>query len=343
MNWRTLIPAALVVCIVVVGCDKSPEIEQDAAASVPNVITADIQAGIEKHIDEQTQRGNGFYILDHEGKELKLKLVRVHTEYLANLGPREHFACIDMATPDGDVYDVDFFLAGDPGNMTVTETTVHKFNGQPNYVWKQKRDKTWHRIEVDDAPPEVLGAIKGSDQFEFLYQATLPQLTDAARMWIPIPTTDAFQTVEVTSITTPGEHQMLKDVEHGNTVMFLNLDAEDSGKTIEIRCQVHRLEKGVYESKADDPKQYLNPENRVPADDRFRTIAEDAVKGKTGDLVRARALYDYVIKTMRYAKAGEGWGQGDAVFACDARHGNCTDFHSLFIALCRAVDIPARF
>ncbi|MHC5181497.1 MAG: transglutaminase-like domain-containing protein [Planctomycetota bacterium] len=248
-----------------------------------------------------------------------------------------------MATPDGDVYDVDFFLTGDPGNMTVTETTIHKFNGKPDYVWKQKRDKTWHRIEVDDAPPEVLGAIQGSDRFEFLYQATLPELADAARMWIPIPTSDAFQTVQTKSIKAPGTMQMLKDSEHGNSVMFLELDADDSGKTIEIRCQVQRLEKGVYESTADDPKQYLNPERMVPADERFRTIAAEVVEGKTGDLVRARALYDHVIETMRYAKAGEGWGQGDAVFACDARHGNCTDFHSYFIALCRAIEIPARF
>ncbi|MHC5090087.1 MAG: transglutaminase-like domain-containing protein, partial [Planctomycetota bacterium] len=306
MNWRMLSPVALGVLVLLGGCGKSPGTEQDAASAVPNVITSDIQAGIEKHIDEQTRAGDGFYCIDHEGDELKLKLVRVHTEYLANLGPRHHFACIDMATPNGDVYDIDFFLTGDPGDMTVTETTVHKFNGQPNYVWKQKRDKTWHRIEVDEAPPEVLGAIKGSDRFEFLYQATLPELTDSARMWIPIPTTDAFQTVEIKSIKTPGTPQMLTD-------------------------SVQRREKGVYESKADDPKQYLNPENRVPADDRFGAIATDVVAGKTGDLVRARALYDHVIQTMRYAKAGEGWGQGDAIYACDAKKGNCTDFHSYFI------------
>ncbi|MHC5075896.1 MAG: transglutaminase-like domain-containing protein, partial [Planctomycetota bacterium] len=59
--------------------------------------------------------------------------------------------------------------------------------------------------------------------------------------------------------------------------------------------------------------------------------------------VRARALYDHTIDRMRYAKYGSGWGKGDAVYACDARTGNCTDFHSYFIALCRSVGIPARF
>ena len=81
----------------------------------------------------------------------------------------------------------------------------------------------------------------------------------------------------------------------------------------------------------------------MPADDRFRSIAEEVVKGKKGDLVRARAIYDHVIDRMRYIKYGDGWGKGDAVYACDAKTGNCTDFHAYFIALAQSVGIPARF
>jgi len=50
-----------------------------------------------------------------------------------------------------------------------------------------------------------------------------------------------------------------------------------------------------------------------------------------------------VIGRMRYDKSGTGWGRGDAKYACDIRTGNCTDFHSYFIALARSVGIPARF
>jgi transglutaminase-like putative cysteine protease len=42
-------------------------------------------------------------------------------------------------------------------------------------------------------------------------------------------------------------------------------------------------------------------------------------------------------------KSGEGWGGGDTIYACDVRKGNCTDFHSLFIGMARASNIPARF
>jgi transglutaminase-like putative cysteine protease len=336
-------PAIVVVCAVLIGCDASQDEQRGTSGSIPNVVTKDIQDGIEKHIEEQTRLGGGYFKLAFGDSELKLKLVRVHTEYLANLGPRRHFACVDLASVDGDVYDVDFFLAGDPGRMTVTETTVHKLNGQPFYVWKQNRDKTWHRRPVEEATPELLGVITGQDEFEFLYQATLPEINDTARMWIPLPAFDSFQTVDITSIETPGERKILQEREHGNRVLFLTLGPQDSGKKIAIRSEVKRLEKFVYEDQASEIERYLAPERLVPADERFRAIAEQVVEGKKGDLVRVRALYDHVIDRMRYMKFGSGWGKGDAVYACDVQTGNCTDFHSYFIALCRAIGIPARF
>ena len=81
----------------------------------------------------------------------------------------------------------------------------------------------------------------------------------------------------------------------------------------------------------------------MPENKDFSKIAEKVVAGKLGSLARARALYDHTIDRMRYMKYGDGWGKGDAIYACDMRTGNCTDFHSYFIALSRAVGIPARF
>jgi transglutaminase-like putative cysteine protease len=58
---------------------------------------------------------------------------------------------------------------------------------------------------------------------------------------------------------------------------------------------------------------------------------------------KARAIYNHVVATVKYDKSGTGWGRGDIYYACDARRGNCTDFHAIFIGYCRAVGIPARF
>ncbi|HCA38644.1 MAG TPA: transglutaminase, partial [Phycisphaerales bacterium] len=92
------------------------------------------------------------------------------------------------------------------------------------------------------------------------------------------------------------------------------------------------------------PAQYLLPERLVPNTTEFKEIAAEALKNKRGgDLVKARALYDHTIDRMQYIKADQKYGKGDAQYACDGGTGNCTDYHSYFIALARSVGIPARF
>ncbi len=335
----------LLCCACITGCEKF--VPRPAAVEpepyVPVIVTGEIQAGIEKHIAEQIALGDGYFTVPFEGKELKLELVRIHVEYLASLAPQRHFACVDMAGADGEFYDIDFFLHGDPGNMTVTETTVHKLNGIPYYIWKQNEDKNWVRAPVDTASNTLLGVRNAPDAFEFRYQATLPEITGSARCWIPIAASDAFQTVTVKSIRAPGTQKTLTDSAHGNRVLFLELGPQDSGKPVEIVYDVFRIEKGAY---ADDPLhavKYLQPERMVPQDDTLKAIAQKAVAGRESALMKARALYDHVIDQMKYKKFGDGWGQGDALYACDALSGNCTDYHAYFIGLARSVGIPARF
>lgn len=341
---KGLLPAVLG-AIILCGCGKprqaAPVLSE--TPDTPSIVTGDIRAGIEKHIAEQVELGDGYFTVLFEGATLKLRLVRVHVEYLASLGPQRHFACVDMASADGQFYDVDFFLEGDPGAMTVTETMVHKLNGKPYYVWKQNEDKHWIRASVEDASKELLGVLTGEDAFEFRYQATLPSLAGPARCWIPLASSDDYQDVTVKSIQTPGRRQTLTDRAHGNRVLFLELGPADSGKPIEIAYEVIRREKSAYPGNPDEAAKHLRPENLVPSDDAMRAIAEKAVDGLDDDLMRARALYDHVMDAMRYQKFGEGWGQGNAVYACNALTGNCTDFHALFIGLARSVGIPARF
>lgn len=213
---------------------------------IPNVVTADIAEGIEAHVDREVEKGGGYFNLPYEGRTLQLHLVRVHLEYLSNLGPREHFACVDLVDVSGDVFDVDFFMKGDPGSMEVTATTVHKKNGQPFYAWDQADDGTWRRIPVDAADPKHLGLITGEDQFTFIYRFQIPALTEQAHLWLPMPSSDQFQTVAVQSINAPGKQQMLTDRAHGNRVLFLDLAPADGSKPVEMRFTVRRREKAAY-------------------------------------------------------------------------------------------------
>ncbi len=316
--------------------DCTPEV-------VPDVVTADISAGIQRHIDAQSAQHDGYMSVPYDGTTLRLKLVRVHTEYLANLGPGKHFACVDMVTEGGEVYDVDFFMEGPAGAMRVTDTHVHKLNGQPFYLWEQETSGTWIRTKVDGASAKLLGIIEGEDRFEFLYQAMVPALTAPARMWVPVPTTDLFQTVTPKEMQVPGTSRTIREKRYKNTVIVTDLAPTDGGKTVRLRFEVVRKEKRAYAGDTEEAKSYLAPERFVPDVEQVRDLASTAVEGKKGSLMRARALYDHTMERMKYMKFGKGWGKGDLHYACDARSGNCTDFHAYFIGLCRSVGIPARF
>ncbi len=315
-------------------------------AAAPEVTIRNIARAIERHIDTETAVNVGVFPVKHDDRVLELQLIRIHMEYLANLGGGVQFACVDLVERDGTVYDVDFFLKGtDPAALTVTETHVHKIDGRPLYAWEQKPDKTWHRVPAEEAGDELLGVIRGEDVFDFTYRFELPELAAPAKIWLPLAQSDAWQTVEILSLETPMPHRTLIDPAHGNKVLYLEAQPEHGGEQIEIRYRVHRKEQSPYAvaEDAESLRKHLQPERLVPLTDQFRKIAREATRDARTDLMRARELYNHVFETFRYQRFGDGWGQGDAVYACDAESGNCTDFHSFFIALSRAVGIPARF
>jgi len=185
--------------------------------------------------------------------------------------------------------------------------------------------------------------VKGSDEFEFVYRVKLPQIKGDARLWIPLAKTDAFQHVTQEKIDIPIKWEKVQDRDYGNDICALHPQPSDSGKTIELRYLVVRKEKAAYPPIGEDPSRFLRPEKLVPLNETFKTLAEQATAGKKDDVDRAKALYDHVLGRMRYDKTGAGWGRGDAIYACDAKTGNCSDFHAYFIALSRSVGIPARF
>ncbi len=187
------------------------------------------------------------------------------------------------------------------------------------------------------------GIIKGSDQFEFVYRVKLPEIKGEARVWLPLARTDSFQTVTAEDVSIPIKWEKVRDRDYGNDICVLHPQPSDSGKTIELRYRVVRREKAAYPANSEDAARFLRPEKLVPVNETFKTLATNATAGKENDLERAKALYDHVIGRMRYDKSGTGSGRGDALYACDARTGNCTDFHAYFIALARSVGIPARF
>ncbi|MGD1157899.1 MAG: transglutaminase-like domain-containing protein [Terriglobia bacterium] len=199
-----------------------------------------------------------------------------------------------------------------------------------------------------------------SRTFLFTYQVTLKAIPTGAkrvRIWIPRSASDTNQTVVLRKVKGPVRLRETREAAFGNHILYGEI-LHPSSSTAEfiVEYQVTRKEysKGGFENlvKAGQGAmgappanlaRFLAPDRLVPIDGKMKELADENTRGKQGAVEKTQALYDYVFHTVRYDKSGTGWGRGDSLWVCDAKHGNCTDFHSLFISLARAERIPARF
>ncbi|MFQ5870327.1 MAG: transglutaminase-like domain-containing protein [Candidatus Zixiibacteriota bacterium] len=182
----------------------------------------------------------------------------------------------------------------------------------------------------------------------------IPANAERIHAWVPLPLSDRWQHLEHFRVDGNLPYRILNEPEYGNRFLLFDLSGAEPGEGAEVVVAVtFRVNRksyralgapGVGESTPQETlARFLAPDRLVPVGGR---VAEEArrVAGEVKDpLVQARRLYDHIVATVTYDKSGEGWGRGDALYACDVRAGNCTDFHSLFIAEARALGIPARF
>lgn len=96
--------------------------------------------GIKGHISAVTEANNGSYPLTdaEEGKDLKLKLVKVHEDKVSYIKKDDaYFACTDFVAGDGTKYDVDFWMKKNPeGKLEVYQTKIHKKDGVPRFTYQ---------------------------------------------------------------------------------------------------------------------------------------------------------------------------------------------------------------
>jgi transglutaminase-like putative cysteine protease len=195
-------------------------------------------------------------------------------------------------------------------------------------------------LGLNAASPQI---IRDDDRFEFYYEVTLPELKGPAQLWLPVAQSGPFQLIDVERTNFPAHTRLLSERATHNNIEYILCDASDSHRKFRVNYRVERIEKYPYAESNPEQSRYLKPDRLVPDDKRFKTIALETVGKQTNAMLRARALYDHVLHRMKYDKTGIGWGRGDAIYACDSGVGNCSDFHSYFIALARSIGIPARF
>ncbi|MFQ5929569.1 MAG: hypothetical protein ACE5MK_07710 [Acidobacteriota bacterium] len=98
-----------------------------------------IKTAMSAHIEARIQEGSGsFKIHDPESDQnLELSFVQIH-DPVRKIEGRGYFACTDFTTADGKtIYDIDFWLNPQEGELVVTDTQIHKVNQNPRYTFQE--------------------------------------------------------------------------------------------------------------------------------------------------------------------------------------------------------------
>ncbi|MCA0304698.1 MAG: transglutaminase [Proteobacteria bacterium] len=183
---------------------------------------------------------------------------------------------------------------------------------------------------------------------------TVEPTRGATRAWIPLPTFEAAEWQRPGNVTWSGNARVaerVRDPRYGAEMLRVEWAADQQNPTLEVTAQVQTRDRAVVPGQGNaaplsDAERKLNlaATELLPTDGLVRDTAMDIVKGKTGDVAKARAIYDWVVEnTFRNPKTlGCGVGDITTMIRTGNLNGKCADLNALFVGLARSAGLPAR-
>jgi transglutaminase-like putative cysteine protease len=184
--------------------------------------------------------------------------------------------------------------------------------------------------------------------------ARIEPTADATKSWIPLPTFEAWDWQKAGNVTWTGNAKVaerVKDPKYGAEMLRVEWAADQQSPVIEVTAQIQAQDRSVVPGQGNaaplsDAERKLNlaATELLPTDGLVRDTAQDIVKGKTGDLAKALAIYDWVVENTFRNAATLGCGVGDitTMLKTGNLNGKCADLNALFVGLARSVGLPAR-
>ncbi len=188
---------------------------------------------------------------------------------------------------------------------------------------------------------------------------SIPQDLQNIDFWFPMPFQDDHQLIfnRVIQAAYPPEFFRFDDVE--NEVIFLSAPGGRKGQPMTYRYtfDVERMEdlrndfsargEGKIDRKAEKAlmERWMKPSTLVPLDKGVRETASTIAGDSKDTLVKARAIYDWLIGNVTYVatvRPAQGVGYGNLAFVLKEKMGNSVDFAAAFVGLSRGAGIPAR-
>lgn len=201
----------------------------------------------------------------------------------------------------------------------------------------------------------------GRRQFKLIqtYDLHAPQGSDGVlNLWIPVPEDTHFQ--QLRSMKFNGNYQdasVTANNSYAAKTLFATWPNAKGKPTMTVEMVIETqdwepMKNGALKnykapkkiSYPADVERYLQPTAHMPVDGIVKQTADRIVGKETDPLKKARLIYNWVSANMFRDNDVIGCGSGDvaAILKNNQMGGKCTDINSVFVALSRAVGIPAR-
>ena len=192
--------------------------------------------------------------------------------------------------------------------------------------------------------------------FEVVTRVEPTVASGVTRVWVPVPLmteTDYFRRQADTWKGNAASSRLHRDERYDAGLVYAEWPASEKAPVLEITSRFSTRDRSVDLDRPgaggvkEDPavlRKYTEPTQLIPTDGIVLETAQGIVQGQTGDVAKARAIYEWIVdNTFRDPKV-KGCGLGDIRTMLETRYfgGKCADLNALYVGLARAAGMPAR-
>lgn len=191
-----------------------------------------------------------------------------------------------------------------------------------------------------------------SREFEISLNHKLSETGESIRFWLALPLSSQYQQlISNYTIQTNAKEYFVSDLEI--PTLYANFANNEKEPFLNIKFKIRTFNRSTDFSKFNpkgkfekDILKYLKPTGHISLSPVVKSKAQEVVRNinANDELKKAHAIYSWVADNMERDESVIGCGVGDAaaILQSGKLSGKCTDIGSVFVALCRAVGVPAR-